>query len=211
MKREYWIRFFVIVILFLSFYHVQAQGVFKKEEGKFVYLSSLGFAKGVNDIHFEGRTVKNNISVISIHQVLAYQFNPYVVLGIGAGYDLYTKTGFIPLYAHLTVNFMNHKWAPFWNLNAGYSFKWYVNQKPESMTRVIHAAQTGLYGESGLRLKMKMTKKFSLLFSVNYKLQQSQIFYSVVEPDQPDISLLATNRSTLALYHFVGFKLGFLF
>ena len=211
MKREYWIRFFVIAILFFSFSHVQAQGAFKKEEGKFVYLSSLGFAKGVNDIRFEGRTVKNNIAVISIHQVLAYQFNPYVILGIGAGYDMYAKTGFIPLYTHLTVNFIKHDWAPFWNLNAGYSFKWYVNQKPEPMTRVIHAAQTGLYGESGLGLKMKMTSKFSLLFSVNYKLQQSQIFYSVVEPDQADISQLATNRSALALYHFVGFKLGFLF
>lgn len=211
MKREYWIRFFVIAALILCFFQVQAQGVFKKEEAKFVYLSSLGFAKGVNDIHFDGRTVKNNIPVISIHQVLAYQFNPYVILGVGAGYDLYSKTGFIPLYTHLTVNFMNNDWAPFWNLNAGYSFKWYVNQKPEPMTRVIHAARTGLYGETGLGLKMKMSPKFALLFSVNYKLQQSHIYYSVIDESQPDISQLATNSSAFALYHFLGFKLGFLF
>jgi hypothetical protein len=196
MKREYWIRFFVITTLILCFFQVQAQGVFKKEEAKFVYLSSLGFAKGVNDIHFDGRTVKNNIPVISIHQVLAYQFNPYVILGVGAGYDLYSKTGFIPLYTHLT---------------AGYSFKWYVNQKPEPMTRVIHAARTGLYGETGLGLKMKMSPKFALLFSVNYKLQQSHIYYSVIDESQPDISQLATNSSAFALYHFLGFKLGFLF
>ena len=44
MKREYWIRFFVITALILCFFQVQAQGVFKKR--KQICLSSLGFAKG---------------------------------------------------------------------------------------------------------------------------------------------------------------------
>ena len=56
---------FVLVTLILSMnFHAQAQNAFKKERGKFVYLSSLSFAKGMNDIKFEQRTVKNNIAVI---------------------------------------------------------------------------------------------------------------------------------------------------
>lgn len=208
------IKFFPIVlaILFLSLnFQAQAQNAFKKERGKFVYLSSVSFAKGMSDIKFEQRTVKNNIAVISLNQVLAYKFNPYFYMGIGAGYDMWPKTGFIPLYASFNVNFLNGNWSPFIYINTGYSFKWYVTQKPEPMTRVIHGSKAGLYGESGLGLSLKMSKKFSFLLSVNYKLQQTNINYSVIEGDQPDLSQISTNRSAFALYHFLGFRLGFLF
>jgi hypothetical protein len=211
MKNIQFLRLLIIVI-FISIPIINfAQSNFKKEEGKFVYISSVGFAKGLNEIVFESRNVQNNIPVISLHQVLAYKFNPYLVLGLGAGYDMWPKTGFIPLYASFLVNFVDNKWSPFWYLNAGYSFKWYVNQKPEPMTRVIHGSKTGVYGESGLGLQLKMNPKFSLLFSVNYKMQQSYINYSVIESDQPDLSQISTNRSAFSLYHFLGFKLGFLF
>lgn len=208
------IKFFPIVlaILFLSLnFQSQAQNAFKKERGKFVYLSSISFAKGLSDIQFEQRVVKNNIAVISLNQVLAYKFNPYFYMGIGAGYDMWPKTGFIPLYASFNVNILDGNWSPFIYLNTGYSFKWYVTQKPEPMTRVIHGSKAGLYGESGIGLNMRMSKKFSLLFSVNYKLQQTHINYSVIEGDQPDLSQISTNRSAFALYHFLGFRLGFLF
>jgi len=211
MKKSTFSQLFLLMVAIMISTSTFAQATFKKEDGKFVYLSSLAFAKGINDIKFEGRTVQNNIAVISVHQVLAYKFNPHLIIGMGAGYDMWRKTGFIPLYSHITVNFFDNKWTPFFYMNAGYSFKWYVTQKPEPMTRVIHGAQTGAYGESGLGLSMKMNDKFSLLFSVNYKLQQTEINYSVLEPDQPDLSQIATNRSAFALYHFLGFKLGFLF
>lgn len=211
MKKIQFLRLILLMGIIIISTSSFAQNKFKKEDGKFVYLSSISFGKGFNDIKFEERTVQNNIAVISVHQVLAYKFNPYLVVGMGAGYDMWRKTGFIPLYSHITVNFIDNKWTPFFYLNAGYSFKWYVTQKPEPMTRVIHGAQTGAYGESGLGLSMKMNDKFSLLFSVNYKLQQTEINYSVPEPDQPDLSQIATNRSAFALYHFLGFKLGFLF
>lgn len=201
---------FATLILSLNF-QSQAQNAFKKERGKFVYLSSLSFAKGMNDIQFENRTVKNNMAVISLNQLLAYKFNPYFYMGIGAGYDMWPKTGFIPLYASFNVNFLDGNWSPFFYLNTGYSFKWYVTQKPEPMTRVIHGSKAGAYGESGIGLNLKMNKKFSLLFSVNYKIQQTNINYSVIEGDQPDLSQISTNRSAFALYHFLGFRLGFLF
>lgn len=211
MKRNRFFHVLVLLIITLFPFINHAQTNFIKEEGKFVYVSSIGFAKGANDILFENRNVQNNKSVISLHQVLAYKFNPYLLLGLGAGYDMWPKTGFIPIYANFMVNFVDYKWSPFWYLNAGYSFKWYVNQKPEPMTRVIHGAKAGMFGETGLGLQLEMNPKFSLLFSVNYKLQQSYINYSVVENDQPDLSQISTNRSAFALYHFIGFKLGFLF
>lgn len=211
MKKSLLLKIVCLIFTITIGSQTLAQTNFVKERGKFVYLSSLSFGKGINDIQFESRIVKNNISLISIHQVLAYQFNPYVHLGVGAGYDMWPKTGFIPIYANLNVNFIDGKWTPFAYLNTGYGFKWYVTQKPEPMTRVIHGSRPGAYGESGVGLNIKMSKKFSLLFSVNYKVQQTFINYSVVEEDQPDLSQISTNRSAFALYHFLGFKLGFLF
>lgn len=211
LKTSRFLKFIFMVVLITSSFHPYAQDQFKKEQGKFVYVSSISFAKGINDITFENRIVKNNIAVISLHQVLAYKFNPYMILGIGAGYDMWQKTGFIPIYGSVNVNFIDGKWTPFMYLNTGYGFKWYVTQKPEPMTRVIHGARAGAYGETGLGLNMKMNKKFSLLFSVNYKMQQTHINYSVIEGDQPDLSQIATNRSAFALYHYLGFRLGFLF
>jgi hypothetical protein len=211
MKRISFLPFIFGVIFTLTCSYLSAQKQFKKEEAKFVYLSSISFAKGINDIEFASRIVPNKTALISVNQVIAYKFNPFIYTGIGAGYDMWQKTGFIPLYASLNINFKRGEWTPFFYLNAGYSFKWYVTQKPEYMTRVIHGYKPGVYGESGLGLQMKMNDKFALLLSVNYKLQQSEIAYSVVDPDQPDLSQISTNRSAFALYHFLGFRLGFIF
>jgi len=183
----------------------------RKQEAKFVYMSSLGFNSGVGSIRIPDKTVPVRNAEFLLQQLLAYQFNNYVFTGVGAGINIWKRTAFIPIYAALHVNFIDRKVSPHWYLNAGYSFKWYMNNKPEALTRIIHGNASGIYGESGLGVKIKVSDKFSVLTVVNYVLQQSTIRYSVVEPNEPDFSAYATNRSQTALYHFVGFRVGFLY
>jgi len=183
----------------------------QKQESKFVYATSLGFNSGLGNIRIPNKTVPVRMAEFFLQQLLAYQFNNYVYTGIGAGITIWKRTAFIPIYAALHINFMDRKVTPHWYCNIGYSFKWYMKTEPEALTRVIHGATTGIYGESGFGVKVKVSDKFSVLAVANYMLQQSSIRYSVIEPNEPDFSAYATNRSQTALYHFVGFKVGFLY
>jgi hypothetical protein len=181
------------------------------QESKFVYMSSLGFNSGIGNIRIPDKIIPVRNAEFFLQQLLAYQFNNYVFTGIGAGINIWKRTAFIPVYAAIHVNFMDRRVSPHWYLNAGYAFKWYMKTEPEALTRVIHGATTGIYGESGFGVKVKVSDKFSVLAIANYMLQQSTIRYSVINPGESDFSAYATNRSQTALYHFVGFKVGFLY
>lgn len=193
-----------ITALLLIAGSMYAQPRQKQKESRFVYMTSAGFSAGVGLLHLENdsRHISNNIPVFDIHQLIAYQFNPYVFTGIGVGVDIWKKTAFIPIYANVSVNFINRKISPHWYLNVGYAFKWYRSSKPEDITYVIHGSRTGLHGESGLGLNVKVKDKVSILILGNYKLQSSYLRYSVnnIHEDK------TTNREAPMLYHFVGLK-----
>ena len=73
-------------------------------EKKFIYMTSIGYATGLGQIELENKTVQNKNFNVSITQLLGYQFNPYFQLGLGAGFDIWKHTAFIPVYLNLTVN-----------------------------------------------------------------------------------------------------------
>ena len=70
---------------------------------KFIYMTSVGYATGVGQIKLEQQTVQNRNFDISVNQLLGYQFNPYFQLGLGAGFDFWRHTAFIPIYLNITV------------------------------------------------------------------------------------------------------------
>ncbi|MDR1757365.1 MAG: hypothetical protein LBR51_00155 [Bacteroidales bacterium] len=206
------------IFLFLVFFfgistHGFSQNPFqdKHHESKFVFQSIVGFSTGVGNVHFGSRSTRNATPAFRVHQILAYQFNPYFFMGIGGGVDIWNKTAFIPLYLNLSVTMIDKTIAPHWYFNGGYSFKWYGSQKPEGMERVIHGAATGIYGETGIGIKLSQLQKVSFILTFNYTLQQSRIKYSEVGPNETDFSHYVTNRSEVALYHFAGLKLGILY
>ena len=195
--------------LILIMGYAQPRGT--KQDSKFVYQSSLSFTSGLGNLNFEERHLANRIPVFGIQQILAYQFNNYVFTGIGTGLDIWSHTAFIPLFANVSVNFTDKKIVPHWYANLGYSFKWYMSSEPEAMTRVIHGATPGFYGESGLGVNVKISDKLSLLILANYKMQNSMLKYSVVIPGQVDFSQYSTNRSQNMFYHFIGLKVAVLY
>ena len=205
---------FFIGLFVLSLFTVKAQTMFQSRHynSHFMFQSSLSFNAGVGELNFGGRHLLNKIPNYCIDQVIAYEFNPYVNLGVDFGVNIWRKTAFIPVALHLTVTFMDYKVAPMWYMNAGYSFKWYVSSKPEKMTRVVYGAKPGPYLNTGLGVKLQLSEKVSLIFAADYKMQYSTIQYYERENEiEYDYSMVATNRTQNMFYHFVGMKVGVLY
>jgi hypothetical protein len=180
----------------------------KSPDRKFIYMTSVGYATGLGQIELENKTVQNRNFNISANQLVGYQFNPYFQLGLGAGFDFWRYTAFIPIYLNLTVNFTDTKIEPMFYLNAGYSFKWYVSSIPEKTDRVVHGTSTGPMGESGIGMRINLNEKLSLVMAACYKLQYTDIRYTILKPNEPDFSAYSTNARKDAFYHFVGVRLG---
>ena len=181
-------------------------------ERKFIYMTSVGYATGLGQIVLEQQTVQNKNFDISVNQLLGYQFNPYFQLGLGAGFDFWKHTAFIPIYLNLTVNFTNTKFVPLFYTNLGYSFKWYVSSQPEKMTHVIHGAKPGLHLNTGLGAKIQIKERLHLFIAADYKVQHSTLQYSVVNPDElHDYSSITTNQTEKKFYHFIGLRIGFMY
>ena len=202
----------ISALLLFSHLFTQAQPGLKKDVSGFVYMTSLGILTGVGELKFEERRLPNNKNfIINLHQLIAYQFNPYITTGMGVGVDVWKRTAFIPVYAHFDVNFIDKPITPNWFINVGYAFKWYVSSQPERVTKVIHAATTGFHAETGLGVKVKIKENLEFLLAAHYKLQQSDLKYSVIDPNVTNYPSISTNRAKNMLYHFVGLKVGVLY
>jgi hypothetical protein len=172
-------------------------------------MTSLGYATGLGQIVLEQQTIQNRNFNISVNQLLGYQFNPYFQMGIGAGFDFWHYTAFIPVYLNFTVNFTDTKIVPVFYANMGYSFKWYVSSIPEKMTHVVQGTSTGPMGEAGIGMRINLNERMSILLAACYKNQYTDIRYTILQPGDQDFSAFSTNSVKNVLYHFAGVRLGF--
>ena len=206
----------ILIILIVALFCLSGYAQRRESpDSKFIYMTSVGYATGLREITLpndqgeELETVQNRTFDISVNQLLGYQFNPYFQMGLGAGFDFWRYTAFIPIYLNFTVNFTDTKFEPVFYLNAGYSFKWYVSSVPEKADRVVHGTKTGPMGESGIGLRININNKMSLLLAACYKVQYSDVRYTILRPNEQDFSAYSTNARKDALYHFAGIRLGF--
>lgn len=197
------------IILTCTF--VNAQTGMIRQEHKFVYMTSLGYANGFGNIVLENKTVVNKNPNFQLNQLLAYQFNDYFYMGIGASVDVWHYTAFVPVYLNFSVNMTSKDIAPMAYLNVGYGFKWYISSKPETMTRVIHGATTGPMGEGGLGIRIRFNDKLSLVVAGCYKAQLSSIRYTIVKDGEQDFSAYSTNSIKRVLYNFAGVRVGLMY
>lgn len=213
MKR---IIFTIIGIMLLAM-TTQAQRAQVQQERKFVYMTSIGYANGLGKIDLSDnaggvlKTVYNKNPNFQVNQLLAYQFNNYFYMGLGAGLDFWKYTAFVPIYLNLSVNMIDRKIAPMAYVNLGYSFKWYLQSKPETMTRVVHGTSSGPMGEGGLGIRLKFNNKVSLVIAGCYKAQYSDIRYTIPVDGEQDFSAYSTNAVQKVLYHFAGIRVGVLY
>ncbi len=195
----------------LSSFAQEKEKFHDRKDSKFVFMTTIGAAGGAGKIIIPNRQIPNRLFAIQINQLLAYQFNPNFFMGVNLGIDFWQYTAFIPLTFNLSVNFTKTRISPHWYANMGYSFKWYMNQKPELTTKVIQGAKAGPVVETGLGVNIRVNEKVSLLILATYKMQHSSIKYSVQYPDEPDNSEYFTNEEKNKHYHFGGVKFGILY
>ena len=201
-------KILIILIAMLFCTSLFAQNRRTTPEKRFIYMTSVGYATGVGQIVLEQQTVQNRNFDISVNQLLGYQFNPYFQLGLGAGFDFWKHTAFIPIYLNITVNFTDTKFVPLFYTNLGYSFKWYVSSMPEKMDRVVHGTKRGPMGEAGLGMKININEKLGIVLAACYKVQYTDIRYTILQPGEQDFSAYSTNRTKNVLYHYAGVRLG---
>jgi len=191
-------------LLLSSFSQSFAQNRITKDAPHFVYQSSLSGAVGIGN-NFTDTVTKNGNTSFEIQQLIAYQFNNYFFTGGGVGLDFWffdNKTStFIPIFANITVKFIDKKTSPFLFANVGYAFKWQTQRKIEE--KIFWGTKAGIYFQAGAGVNLKFSEKLSLLFSGYYKVQQSANKYRETET-----LLLETNNQ---LFHFAGIKIGILY
>jgi hypothetical protein len=216
-------------LLLASVPAAQAQRNKIQQKSKFIFMSSLSYAGGVGDIRLASydchdlilppelededllKTVRNKNFNIQVHQLFAYQFNNFFYMGIGTGIDFWNRTAFVPLYLNFSVNMMQTKVAPMAFINLGWGFKWYISSRPDIVNRVIHGSNWGPMGEGGIGIRIQLTDKLALALAGTYKVQYSKIRYTIPEENGTDYSADFANSIQPAIYHFAGFKLGFIY
>ena len=202
-------KILILIITIMVCYTGYSQNRRSTPERKFIYMTSVGYATGLGEIVLENKTVQNKNFDVLVDQLLGYQFNPYFQMGLGAGFDFWKHTAFIPVYLNLTVNFTETKIEPMLYANLGYSFKWYVSSVPEPMDRVVHGTKTGPMGEAGIGMRINLNERLSIVLAACYKVQFTDIRYTILQPNERDHSSFSTNTSKDVLYHFAGVRLGF--
>ncbi len=181
-----------------------------KDESRFVYVTNLQMLSGIGSLEFDNRSNINNSANFGIQQVFAYQFNNHFFMGVGTGLSIWKKSTFIPLFMNLSVSFIDRRVTPHWNLNAGYSFKWYTDSRPDK-NRLRHGTTPGLFGETGLGIKFNAKETLAILFMVNYSIQHSYVEYSDELQADESYAALYGNASAPLFYQFIGVKLGIQF
>lgn len=204
------ISYTILTVLFLiqtSSVKSQDRMVFK--EYGIQYISSFSFHNGIQTIEIPGRSLPNNLSIFSLHQVVGYLFNPHFSLGMGLGFEKWRRTSFIPIYADIRLNMLRGRYSPTMMLNVGYSSKWYESPRPDPTERVINGATEGLFFEGGVGVKVMFQEAKSVFFTVTYKMQESDIKYS--DDENSGMSHLTTNQSKKVQYQFIGARVGLIF
>jgi len=162
---------------------------------------------------------KANISNFAISQFFGFQFNPYLALGAGVGFELWTnnKSGFVPLYVDLRVNIIEGKIAPHWYMNAGYAPRWHIDNRPYNTSTgtgkmyLIHGYTSGWMGETGIGLKASISRTSAILVTVSGKVQESSLrYHSGVDPT-PGLKPLLVNTNSHGMYISIGMKASFVF
>lgn len=140
---------------------------FKREKG-FFHLTEVQFMLGQAE---DGSSFSNQTLVQTIN---GYSFTPWLMLGGGVGLDLYGDYYFTPVFASIRGTLTQRRAAPYYYLNAGWAHFW----EPEDEWVIYDYVKGGYHLQAGLGYQFSF-EKHALLFNLGYRLQDSQMRYSV--------------------------------
>ncbi len=107
-----------------------------------------------------------------IYAVSGYQFNQFLGIGLGTGYQSFSNINIVPIYVSLRGDLLNTRIAPFYYANLGYGIG--VKKGDDFFFGDEEKAKGGLLLGSGFGVKFKFRRTF-LTTSIGYKLQKSSM------------------------------------
>ncbi|MDA0195432.1 MAG: hypothetical protein O2887_05425 [Bacteroidetes bacterium] len=108
----------------------------------------------------------------SILVINGFQFNRFLGVGLGTGYQVHNQLNIIPVYASFRGDVLDSRVTPFYYLDAGYGFGVKKGDNVYFNNEVDVKGGFLVSPGAGVRIKLKKTY---LTTSVGYKLQNSQV------------------------------------
>lgn len=138
-----------------------------------IYSNKRGFWKELQVGMSVGQSngFRGNESHPVINVVSGYQFNQYLGVGLGSGYQHFSRINIVPIYASLRGDLLSNQIAPFYYFNLGYAIG--IDKKDGIFFDDDLKMKGGFLLGSGLGLRFKLKKSY-LTTSVGYKLQKSR-------------------------------------
>ncbi len=135
-------------------------------EKGFVHYADIGLLFGQSHIG-------SNAS-LSLNMINGYQFNQYLMAGIGVGLDIYGEISTLPIYASARGLLTNKKVAPYYFFNTGYALAWANNNVSD-----VNYSKTlgGLMIQPGIGYQFNMAHS-ALLIGLGYRWQKATFEYT---------------------------------
>jgi len=145
----------------------------------------------------------NTINGASIQNVSGYQYNKWLGLGLGIGYDMYdidTRQAIIPVFTELRGRFLGKKVSPIYSIAGGIGFG--VNNEDNGITKI----KPGFMWNPALGFTVQGRDNASFVIDLGY---QFQYLTYIIEGDMWNPDILKTEQD----YHFkrLALRLGIQF
>ena len=125
--------------------------------------------RGFFDSGYMVSTYDSDLSTIEFNTTHGYQFNPFIFLGAGLGFQFYTSFEEVeiglPIFTSFRANFSKGKVVPFGEIKLGYTYM--LTQDAEPL---------GLYLAPGVGVKFMLGSSFALNLNLGYTLQFADIY-----------------------------------
>lgn len=137
---------------------------FVREPG-FFHITELGLQIGSNDYEANG--------TLSIHTINGYAISPYLMTGLGVGFDHFGSVSTLPVYASLRGVLTDRKVSPFYFGNIGGSLAW---NNDHNSGIDYQRTRGGIFLHGGLGYQINMDRS-GLLLAAGYKIQKTDFAY----------------------------------
>jgi len=145
----------------------------------------------------------DNIMGLGVQNVTGYQYNKWLGLGLGAGYDMYqidSRQAIIPVFTELRGHVLDGKVSPIYSIAAGIGFG--VNNEDNAITKI----KPGFMWNPSIGFSVQGKDNSSFIIDLGY---QFQYITYIIDGDVWNPNIIRTEQD----YHFkrLALRLGLMF
>lgn len=138
----------------------------------FITVAELSYAYGTGIVKTRIGSFQNSMRGYNLSVSRGYLIAPTFYMGLGAGYNHYEDTKFLPVFLDLRSDFFRERLRPLFALRIGHSFGWKDNQNGVDWG--------GFMIQADLGIKLMLSYGSSVYLSIGTRSQQVKIPYFLV-------------------------------